>query len=113
MPGARIEGILLAAVLALAACASSRKSAGDQQEQVSLAEPVLVAKAKRAAVAFFAERALQFQSAWAFEFESVAEVDGELVLKYRASHPDWFLITHDLVAVAYEPASGAIRLLRQ
>ena len=69
--------------------------------------------AKTAAQAFLTQRAKDAGSGETFVFESLAEEGSEIVLKYRAHHPDWFIRTHSLVTVAYDPRTKTVRFVHR
>jgi hypothetical protein len=70
-------------------------------------------EAKTAAQAFLTQRAKDAGSGETFVFESLAEEGSEIVLKYRAHHPDWVIRTHSLVTVAYDPRTKMVRFVHR
>ena len=72
---------------------------------------ILRNEAREAAHAFLTRRAEQASSGEGFTFESLSEEGSEIILKYRASHPDWFIRTHEVVTVAYDPRTKAVRFV--
>lgn len=104
----RVLAGLLSGSLLLLACRAPRKAGPSPDPNPSAA---LVEEAKAAARIFLDRRAADAGSGESFEFESCVDEGSELVLKYRAHHPDWFSRTHSLVTVAYDPAEKTTRFV--
>ena len=103
--------VLLALALGLVGCLSARSAQEKREEPTIGNTEVVIEEAKIAAQAYLSQRAQEAASGETFAFARSTVKGSEILLEYRAEHPDWYVRTHSLLTVAFDTGTREVRLV--
>lgn len=84
---------------------------GKRASQDAYSKEQVMERAKEAALQFLMDAANQRGSLETYTFIAGAEENGEIILSYQGRLPDFYVYTHSIVTVAYDPNSDQVRLI--